>query len=139
MRLPEPSARPWRLHSIPGFASVADSKNNDLFSVVVIQGDIGPLAKLNYPFAKLWRQLFDRTSNLRVFAERFHAVPDRLDGVPRGIPAFRSQKTMQAGQVLQSRLGPPQTWHLGMAARLPASSLASQTSASSAVTCRPVV
>jgi hypothetical protein len=40
---------------------------------------------------------------------------------------------MKTGHIQQGRLGPPQTWHLGVTACLPASSLASQSSASLAV------
>jgi hypothetical protein len=94
-------------NSISGFASMADRQNHNLFPVVVIQGDVGPLPEFNYPLAKLWRQLFDRTANLQVLAERFHTLPDRLDGALCGFPAFGSQKLMETGHIQQGRLGPP--------------------------------
>jgi len=37
----------------------------------MIQSDIGPMSDVNHPLAELQRQLFDRTTNLRVLAERF--------------------------------------------------------------------
>jgi hypothetical protein len=74
--------------SVSGFASVADCQYHDLFSVVVIQGDIGPESEVNHPLAELRRQLIDRRANLRVLRERFHAKPDCLDGTLGSIPAF---------------------------------------------------
>ena len=38
---------------------MADRQNYNLFPVVAIQGDVGPLPEFNHPLAKLWRQLFD--------------------------------------------------------------------------------
>ena len=39
--------------SVYGFASVADLQDHDLFPIVVIESDVGPLAKLNRPLAEL--------------------------------------------------------------------------------------
>jgi hypothetical protein len=117
---------------------MADRQNHNLFPVVVIQGDVGPLPEFNHPLAELWWQLFDRPANLRMLAERFHTLPDGIDGALCSIPALGSQKLMETGHIQQGWLGPPYTWHLGITARLPASSLASQASASPAVMCRPV-
>ena len=86
---------------------MADRQNHNLFPVVMIQGDVGSVPEFDYPLAKLRRQLFDRAANLRVFAERFHALPDRLDGALRGIPALGSQKLMEPGHIQQGRRGPP--------------------------------
>ena len=85
---------------------MADRQNHNLFPVVVIQGDVGTLPEFNHPLAKLWRQLFDKTAYLRVLAERFHALPDRLDGALCGIPALGSEKFMETGHIQQSRWGP---------------------------------
>jgi hypothetical protein len=43
---------------------VADRKYHDLFSVVMIQGDIGSMSEFNHPLAELWRHFFYRTANL---------------------------------------------------------------------------
>ena len=86
---------------------MANRQNHNLFPVVVIQCDVGSMPEFNHPLAKLWRQLFDKTANLRVLAERPHALPDRLDGALCGIPALGSQKLMETGHIQQSRLGPP--------------------------------
>ena len=93
--------------SISGFARVADRQNHNLFPLVVIQGDIGPLPEFNHPLAKLRRQLFDRTATLRMLAERLHTLPDRPDGALCGILALGSQKLMEAGHIQQGRVGPP--------------------------------
>jgi hypothetical protein len=65
------------------------------------------MPEFNHPLAKLWWQLLDRTANLRVLAERFHTLPDRLDGALCGIPALGSQKLMETSYIQQGRLGPP--------------------------------
>src|SRR5258708_10090058 len=104
----------------------------------MIQVDVSSLSEFNHPLAELRRHFFDRAANFRVLAECFQALPDGLDGALCGVPALGSQK-METRHVQQGRSRPPQTRHLGGAASLPASSLASQASASSAVTCSPVV
>ena len=86
---------------------MADGHNHNLFSVVVIQGDVGPVPEFNHPLAKLRRQLFDGTASLRVLAERFHTLPDGPDGALGGIPALGSQEAMEAGHIQQGRWGPP--------------------------------
>ena len=58
---------------------MADSQYHDLFPVVMIEGDIGPMPEFNHPLTELRRQLFDRAANLWVLAERFYALPNRLD------------------------------------------------------------
>ena len=118
---------------------MADRQDDHLFPVVMIQSDIGSLPEFNHLLAKLGWQLFDRTANLRVLAERSHTAPDHLDGSLGGSWTLGSKKLMEAGDIQQGGRGPSQMWHLGIAARLPASSLASHASASLAVTCRPVV
>lgn len=91
------------LSSISGFASVADRQNHDLFPVVVIQGDVGPVPEFNHPLAKLQRQIVHETANLRVLAESFHTLPDRLDGALRSLRALGSQKPMETGHIQQGR------------------------------------
>jgi len=118
---------------------MANCQNDDLLSVVVIQSNVGNLAELNDPFAILRRQIIDRAANLGVLAQGPYALPDRFDGASCRILTFGSQKLLEAGYIPQSRLRPFQTWHFGIAARLPASSLASHSSASSAVRCWAVV
>src|ERR1700678_945107 len=125
--------------SVSGFASVADRQYHDLVPVVMIQSDIGATSEFNDPLAEFRRHLFDRAADFRVLAQRFYALPNCLDGALGGIPALRNQKLMETGYVQQSGLRPPQARHFGRAAFLPASSLASQSSASSAVAYRPVV
>jgi hypothetical protein len=101
------SLKPWVRALISGFASVTDRQNHNLFPVVVIQGDAGPLPEFNHPLAELRRQLFDRPANLRVLAERFHTLPDRLDSALCGIPALGSQKLMETDDIQQGGLRPP--------------------------------
>ncbi len=85
---------------------MANRKNHNLSPVVMIQGDVCSGREFDYPLAKLRRHLFDRAANLRMFAERFHALTDRLDGPLRGIPALGSQKLMEPGYIEQGCLGP---------------------------------
>lgn len=121
------------------FAAVADRQYHDLFSVIVIESDIGPMSEVDYPLAELWRQLIDRTANRRVLHDRFYALPDRRDGALGRVQTLGSQEAVKTGHVPQGRLRPLQARHFGGAASLPASSLANQASASSAVAYRPVV
>ena len=69
---------------------MANRQNDDLFSVVAIQGDVRALPELNHPFAKLSRQLLDWTANLRMFTQRLYAL------------AFGSQKLVEAGYIPMS-------------------------------------
>src|SRR5271155_5395711 len=112
---------------------------HDLFSVVVIQGDVGPAPKFNHPLPELRRHFLDWATNFRMLTERFHALPDRLDGTLGSVATLGSQKGMETGHIEQRGLRPYQSRHFGGAASLPASSFASQASACSAVACRPVV
>jgi hypothetical protein len=87
------------INSISGFASVADRQDHNLFSVIVIEGDVGSLPKFNHPLTKLWFQLFDRTTNFRVLTEGFYTLPDRLDGALRCFRALGNQKLMETGHI----------------------------------------
>src|ERR1035438_8424387 len=113
-------------------------QHHDLFPVVVIQGYIGPTSEFNYPLAKLRRQFFDWTADLRMLAESLYSLPDCLNGATGCILALGSEKVMEASHIQQGGLRPLQAWHFGGLAFFPASSLASQASASSAVAWRPV-
>src|SRR5258706_9350790 len=116
-------------------------QHHNLFPVVMIESDIGSVSEFNHPLAELRRQLFDRTATLRMLRKRFHALPDCLDHTLGRLPAFgsKNEERMETCDIQQSGLQPPQSWHLGGTASLPASSLASQASAASAVAWRPVV
>ena len=129
----------WLPYLVPGFASVADRKNHNLLPVVVVQRNISPLPKFDHPFTIFGRQFLHRTTDFWVLAQGFHALPDGLNSALRSLFALWGQKLVEASYIPQGLRRPPQTWHLGMAARLPASSLASQASASSDVRCRPVL
>jgi hypothetical protein len=65
------------------------------------------MPEFNHPLAKLRRQIFDGTANLRVLAESFHTLPDRLDGALCSLPALGSQKLVETGHIQQGRWGPP--------------------------------
>ena len=80
-----------------------------LFLVIVIQHHISALPKLDNPFSKLRRQLFNRTPNLRVSTESFHALSNRTNGALRGLRTLRNQKPMKAAYVKESSFGPLQT------------------------------
>ena len=75
---------------VSGFATVADCEDDDLFTVVVIQNDVGALAEFDDPFSEFRRQFFDGAANLGVSVERFHALPNCLDGSLGRVPAFGS-------------------------------------------------
>jgi hypothetical protein len=77
-------------NSVSSFAPVPDRKYYDFISVVVIQRDIGPVSKVNHPLPELQGHFFDRTANLRVFPQRFYALPDGFNGTLGGVPAFGS-------------------------------------------------
>jgi len=83
--------------SISCFASVADGQNHDLLPVVVIPGDVSALPEFNHPLAKLRWQILDRAAHLRVLVERFHTLPNGLDGALCCVLALRRQKLMETG------------------------------------------
>jgi hypothetical protein len=119
----------------PHFSAVPDCQHHDLFSVVVLQGDIGAMPDLNHPFAEFWGQIADRRPTLRMFGERFYALPDRFEGALGSVSALGNEKGMETSDIEPSRLRPFQSWPLGGARSLPASSLAIQSSAASADAC----
>jgi hypothetical protein len=69
---------------------MANGQNDDMFSVVEIEGNVGTLPGLNYPFTVFLRQLFDWTANLRVFSQRLYTLPDCLYGAPGRVLALGS-------------------------------------------------
>ena len=77
---------------VSGFATVADCEDDDLFTVVVIQNDVGALAEFDDPFSEFRRQFFDGAANLGVSVERFHALPNCLDGSLGCVPVFGPRK-----------------------------------------------
>jgi hypothetical protein len=84
---------------VSSFAAVADRQYHNLFAVVVIQSDISSVAKVDHPFSKLRRQLFDRSANLWVLAQRFYALPDRLHCTLGGVSALGDKKCVQTGHI----------------------------------------
>ena len=123
---------------VSGFATVADCEDDDLFTVVVIQNDVGALAEFDDPFSEFGRHFFDGTANLGMSAERFDALSNCLDGSLGCVPAFGAEEVIETGDIQQRGLRPSQSWHVGGGASFPASSFASHLSASAAVTCLPV-
>jgi len=82
---------------------------HNLLAVPVIQSDIRPTSEFNYPLTELRRQLFDRTANFRMLAERFHALPDCLDRALGCFPALGRKKGMETGYIQKCRLRPRQS------------------------------
>ena len=93
---------------------------------------------LLYPFTEAGWHLFDRAAKLRLSLQDADAAPNCLNSAFRCIEAGRCEKVPEPRDIEESGLGPSQRWHSGGAAFSPASSCASQASASSAVTCSPV-
>jgi hypothetical protein len=48
---------------------VADSQDNDLLAIVVIESDVGSLTKIDNPLTELGKHLFDRSADLWMFSE----------------------------------------------------------------------
>jgi hypothetical protein len=62
------------------------------------------VSELNHPLAELRRQLFDRTTALRMLGERLHALPDCADRALGRLPAFgsKNEERMETGHIQQS-------------------------------------
>jgi hypothetical protein len=48
---------------------VADSQDDDLLAIVVIESDIGSLTKIDNPLTELGKHFFDRPTDLWMFFE----------------------------------------------------------------------
>src|SRR5579859_4185890 len=112
---------------------MADSKKHDFLTVVPIKNNVCALSELDHPFTELGRQFVNRATNLGVVAENLHSLPDSFDRAPCCFAALCGEKIVKAKNVALGMLGPLQTWHSGASASSPASSLANQESASTAV------
>ncbi len=118
---------------ISGWASVTDGEDHDLFAVVVIEDDISALAEFDDPLTELRRQFVHGAANLWMSAERFHSLPNCLNGSLGRVLAFGGQKIIESSHIQHRRLRSFHSWHLGMGAFFPATSFASHLSASPAV------
>ena len=68
---------------IPGFATVADSQNDGLSIIIMVKGDIGALAEIDYPLSILGEHFFDRTTYLWMFIKHFYALTNCIDSTLR--------------------------------------------------------
>ena len=88
------------------FAPVTDGEDHDLLTVVMVKGNVCPLAEFDHPLAKLEWQLFHGTANLRMRTQHFHALTDCPDRACSRIPAFGNKKIMKTCHIQQGRLLP---------------------------------
>src|SRR5579863_9848921 len=109
-------------------------KYHDLLSVEMIQDNISAAAEFDDPFAEFERQFVDGAADPGTFSEDPDTLPNGLDRAFGRVAAFGRQKIVQTAHIPQRSFRPFQTWHAGASASSPASSFASQASASSAVT-----
>jgi hypothetical protein len=86
--------RSLAIKSLSCFATVSNRENNDLFPVVMVQGDISPMAEFDHPLPEFYGELINWSANLRMFAEGFHALAERSDGALGCIQILRCQKSM---------------------------------------------
>jgi hypothetical protein len=85
---------------------MSNSEDHYLFSVIVIQHNIGSLSKLDNPLSELGRRFLNRTAYPRLLSESLHALPNRTDSALRRFRALRSKKRMEAAYIEQCSLRP---------------------------------
>ncbi len=115
-----------------------NGKENDFLPIKSIEDDVGSGAEFDHPFSEFRWEVFEWTTDFRVAGEGFHAFALGFDGPLCSIGALGMERIMQPGNIAQGVQRPLQTWHSGASESSPFSNRASQASASSAVTCRPV-
>jgi len=114
------------------------SKQNNFLAIETVKNYISRSAKLDHPLAELRRKALNRVADFGMFAKLLYTLSDHADGAAGSLVAVWSKEVIETGYIFEGRLGPPQSWHLGCLASLPASSFASQESASAAERCNPV-
>ncbi len=105
--------------------------------VIAVQHYLSAMSKRERPFTVFGFHFLCRPSNFWVLCDDLHTGADGLHGMPGRVRVLLCKEAIQALDILQRGSRPDQTWHLGASSSCPASSLASQSSASSSVKCNP--
>ena len=117
---------------------VAHGQQRHRLAVETIQDDIAAVSKVDELFPISGVHIFRWTADVRRYRQNLYSFPDHGDCALRCIGILGQQPAMEPINIIQCVRRPDQTWHLGGSAFSPASSFASQASASSSVTCKPV-
>ena len=75
-------------------------------AVKVVKRNVSALPELHHPLTKLWQHVFDRTTDLGMFAKLFNTAPDQFDRTLGGVSTLRCKKGMQTSYIEQGRLRP---------------------------------
>lgn len=123
---------------IASFLLMPNGEDGDLVAVDAVQDDIAAVAEVDQLLSIFWVHILDRSADAGVLPEDLNARSDRGYGPLGRVGIFEDQEAVEPLNVGQGMRRPDQPWHVGTSASSPASSLASQASASSIVTCSPV-
>lgn len=86
---------------------MANGENDGFDAVVVVESDVGPLAKFDDPFAEFRRQVFDCPPDFRVGCKGTHAFTYGRNRTPGGLGTLREEKGVKPSDISQGLLRPP--------------------------------
>jgi len=86
---------------IPDLPCMAYGEDGGHVALVPIEYDVSGAPKRNEPLSKTSPRRFDRSPNVRMHRQRFHAKAYRANGTCRRITISRCEECMQAGDVTE--------------------------------------
>ena len=92
--------------SVSCFAPVTNGEDHDPASIEVVEDDISAVTELDDPFAIFGQHILNRTTDLRVSTQIFHAASDGGYSTPGRVGAFRREERLKTGNIRESRCGP---------------------------------
>lgn len=123
---------------IASFPLMPDGQNDDLVPLDTVQSDVAAMGEIDQLFPISGLHVLNGAADPRLLCQDLNAGADRRDRALGSVGVFEGEEVVEALNVGQGMRRPDQSWHLGISASSPASSLASQASASSIVRCSPV-
>ena len=123
---------------IPSFFLVPDRQHRGPVTVHPVEDGIAAVSKRDQPLPECRVHLVGRSAYARMRRHNLHSFPDRPHSTGRCDRVLRRKEPIAPLDAKQGLRRPDQLWHSGGSTSCPASSCASQVSASSWVTCRPV-
>lgn len=83
-----------------------NGQDHDLFTIEVVQRNVGTLPELHHPLPELRQHVCDRPANLGMPAQLLDTAPDRLRRTLRSLTALRCEEGMETSHIRQRGFGP---------------------------------